>query len=164
MNIENIIKKIVNECIENYLIEELQPNGNELSSFLENLPSDENWGDEIYGALNGNEETIRLNLIDNGYCITVCMIVGWQFCETDIGNKIEFYLLDDGGTSYHCFVKYNNKFYDAYNYKGVSKLSDLQFCKIYMNNYSNDYLNSHLKFISRGEFDDAKADKLIWHY
>ena len=47
-------------------------NNDKLSDFLENLPYDENWYEDIYGALNGNDNQIRLNLIDNGYCSTVC--------------------------------------------------------------------------------------------
>ena len=74
-------------------------------------------------------------------------------------NDIEFYLIDDGGPNYHFFVKYNGKFYDAYNYKGVTNLSDLQFCKIYMSKYNDNYLLKHLKFVSNGEFDEAKANR-----
>ena len=136
-------------------------NNDKLSDFLENLPYDENWYEDIYGALNGNDNQIRLNLIDNGYCSTVCAIIGWQFSESPLKNDIEFYLIDDGGPNYHFFVKYNGKFYDAYNYKGVTNLSDLQFCKIYMSKYNDNYLLKHLKFVSNGEFDEAKANKLI---
>ena len=30
-----------------------------------------------------------------------------------------------------------------------------------MSNYDEDYLRKYLKFISRGEFDDVKANELI---
>lgn len=134
---------------------------NELSDFLKNLPYNDDWYEDIYGALTGNDNQIRLNLIDNGYCITVCSIIGWQFSETPFGNSMEFYLLDDGGSSYHFFVKYKWKFYDAYNYEGVSRLSALQFCKIYMSKYNENNLLEYLKFVSRGEFDVVRANKLI---
>ena len=67
-------------------------NNDKLSDFLENLPYDENWYEDIYGALNGNDNQIRLNLIDNGYCITVCAIIGWQFSESPLKNDIELML------------------------------------------------------------------------
>ena len=119
------------------------------SHYVELLPLDDN-----------NEKT-RLNLIDNGYCLTVCNCV--SFLEDEpFYNDVEYYLLDDGGTSYHFFMKYDDLYYDAYNYKGVKKLSDLQFCKIYMKGKSDDYLNKYLILVGKGDdFTYEKAQSYI---
>ena len=160
-----ILKESVDMCLKRYLSEEAEyydEDYNELSDFLENGLYDDCCLEDIWEAVDeGDSEQTRLNLIDNGYCITVCMLIDYNFEGTPISNDIEFYLLDDGGESYHCFAKYDGKFYDAYNYMGVTRLSDLQFCKIYMSNYDEDYLRKYLKFISKGEFDDVKANELI---
>lgn len=132
-----------------------------LSNFLEIFWDEDAWYDDISGALANNAKQTRLNLIDNGYCLAVCNCV--SFLEDEpFYNNVEYYLLDDGGSSYHFFMKYNNLYYDAYNYKGVKNLSDLQFCKIYMKNKSEEYLNKHLIFIAKGsDFTYEKAQKLI---
>lgn len=132
-----------------------------LSNFLQTFWMEEEWYDDINGALDDDDEQTRLNLIDNGYCLTVCNCV--SFLEDEPFYKdIEYYLLDDGGNSYHFFMKYKNLYYDAYNYDGVKKLSDLQFCKIYMKGKSEKYLNKYLMFIAKGnDFSYEKAQSLI---
>ena len=132
-----------------------------LSNFLQSFWTEEDWYDDINGALDDDDEQTRLNLIDNGYCLTVCNCV--SFLEDEPFYKdIEYYLLDDGGSSYHFFMKYKNLYYDAYNYDGVKKLSDLQFCKIYMKGKSEEYLNKNLIFVAKGnDFDYTKAHNLI---
>ena len=61
------------------------------------------------------------------------------------------------------FMKYENLYYDAYNYKGVKKLSDLQFCKIYMKDKSEEYLNKYLTLICKGgdNWEYEKAQSMI---
>ena len=132
-----------------------------LSNFLETFWTEEDWYDDISGALDDNNKKTRLNLIDNGYCLTVCNCV--SFLEDEpFYDDVEYYLLDDDGTSYHFFMKYNNLYYDAYNYKGVKKLSDLQFCKIYMKGKSDDYLNKYLILVGKGaDFTYEKAQSYI---
>ena len=132
-----------------------------LSNFLETFWDEDDWYDEIYGALANNTKQTRLNLIDNGYCLTVCNCV--SFLEDEpFYDDVEYYLLDDGGTSYHFFMKYDNLYYDAYNYKGVKKLSDLQFCKIYMKGKSEEYLNKNLILVGKGaDFTYEKAQSYI---
>ena len=132
-----------------------------LSNFLESFWSEEDWYDDISGALDDNDEQTRLNLIDNGYCLTVCNCV--SFLEDEpFYDDIEYYLLDDGGSSYHFFMKYDDLYYDAYNYDGVKKLSDLQFCKIYMKGKSEEYLNKNLKLVGKGSnFSYKKAQSYI---
>lgn len=134
---------------------------NTLSNFLQSFWTEEDWYDDINGALADDDEQTRLNLIDNGYCLAVCNCV--SFLEDEPFYKdIEYYLLDDGGSSYHFFMKYKNLYYDAYNYDGVKKLSDLQFCKIYMKDKSEEYLNKHLIFVAKGnDFDYTKAHNLV---
>lgn len=135
---------------------------NSLSNFLSSFWSEDDWYDDICGALTNNANQTRLNLIDNGYCLAVCNCVSFLEDE-DWYNDIDYYLLDDGGTSYHFFMKYKDKYYDAYNYKGVKKLSDLQFCKIYMKDKSDEYLNKHLKLVGNGgdSWEYEKAQKMI---
>jgi len=132
-----------------------------LSNFLETFWSEEDWYDDIHGALDDNDEQTRLNLIDNGYCLTVCNCV--SFLEDEpFYNDIEYYLLDDGGTSYHFFMKYKDLYYDAYNYDGVKKLTDLQFCKKYMKGKSEEYLNKNLTLVGKGaDFTYEKAQSYI---
>ena len=132
-----------------------------LSNFLESFWGEDDWYDDISGALANNAKQTRLNLIDNGYCLTVCNCV--SFLEDEpFYNDVEYYLLDDGGSSYHFFMKYDNLYYDAYNYKKKKNLSDLQFCKIYMKGKSDEYLNKHLTLVGKGdEFTYEKAQSYI---
>ena len=158
------LKGLIKECkmmtLKEYIYESLGYYKT-LSNFLETFWTEEDWYDDISGALDDNNKKTRLNLIDNGYCLTVCNCV--SFLEDEpFYDDVEYYLLDDGGTSYHFFMKYNNLYYDAYNYKGVKKLSDLQFCKIYMKGKSDDYLNKYLILVGKGaDFTYEKAQSYI---
>lgn len=59
-------------------------------------------------------------------------------------------------------MKYDDLYYDAYNYEGVKNLSDLQFCKIYMKGKSEEYLNKNLTLVAKGdEFTYEKAQSYI---
>ena len=132
-----------------------------LSNFLKTFWSEDDWYDDINGALDNNAKQTRLNLIDNGYCLTVCNCV--SFLEDEpFYDDVEYYLLDDGGSSYHFFMKYKDLYYDAYNYNGVKKLTDLQFCKKYMKGKSEEYLNKNLTLIGKGDdFTYEKAQSYI---
>ena len=50
---------------------------NTLSNFLQSFWTEEDWYDDINGALDDDDEQTRLNLIDNGYCLTVCNCVSF---------------------------------------------------------------------------------------
>ena len=146
--------------LKSYLIKESYYQS--LSQFLKDFWNEDDWYDDISGALDNSAKQTRLNLIDNGYCLTVCNCVSFLEDE-DFYDDIEFYCLDDGGNSYHFFMKYDNLYYDAYNYKGVKKLSDLQFCKIYMKGKSEEYLNKYLKLVAKGgdNWDYTKAQEMV---
>ena len=164
--LQGLIKECKMMTLKEYIIERLNINESSgyyktLSNFLETFWTEEDWYDDISGALDDNNKKTRLNLIDNGYCLTVCNCV--SFLEDEpFYDDVEYYLLDDGGTSYHFFMKYDDLYYDAYNYKGVKKLSDLQFCKIYMKGKSDDYLNKYLILVGKGDdFTYEKAQSYI---
>ena len=146
------IKKFIKESLGYYKT---------LSNFLKTFWSEEDWYDDINGALDDDDEQTRLNLIDNGYCLTVCNCV--SFLEDEpFYDDVEYYLLDDGGSSYHFFMKYKDLYYDAYNYDGVKKLTDLQFCKKYMKGKSEEYLNKNLTLVGKGDdFTYEKAQSYI---
>ena len=127
-----------------------------LSDILENILDNDDFLEDNYGALEDvhGEKQQRIRLID-GYCIEVCMFVSYY--ELD---DVDYYVLDDGGSSYHFFMKQNNLYYDAYNYRGVKKLKDLEFVKMYMNKYSENELMKHLTLVGSGDFDYNKAIKI----
>ena len=105
-----------------------------------------------------DDEEMRRRLIDNGNCINVCSWVNdcYEF------ENIRYYLLDDGGGSYHVFMGLNGTYYDAYNYNGVTKPNDLMFVNLYMNGkYSDDEILEHMHEISVGTFDYNDCMKLI---
>lgn len=159
--LQNIIKEHKMMSLKEYICESLGYYKT-LSNFLETFWTEEDWYDDISGAIADNAKQTRLNLIDNGYCLTVCNCV--SFLEDEpFYDDVEYYLLDDGGSSYHFFMKYDNLYYDAYNYKGVKKLSDLQFCKIYMKGKSEEYLNKYIKLVAKGgdNWDYTKAQNYI---
>jgi len=160
VQLQNIIKEHKTMTLKEYIYESLGYYKT-LSNFLETFWSEEDWYDDIHGALDDDDEQTRLNLIDNGYCLTVCNCV--SFLEDEpFYNDVEYYLLDDGGTSYHFFMKYKDFYYDAYNYDGVKKLTDLQFCKKYMKGKSEEYLNKNLTLVGKGaDFTYEKAQSYI---
>ena len=160
IQLQNIIKEHKMMSLKEYIFESLGYYKT-LSNFLETFWSEEDWYDDIHGALDDDDEQTRLNLIDNGYCLTVCNCV--SFLEDEpFYDDVEYYLLDDGGTSYHFFMKYKDLYYDAYNYDGVKKLTDLQFCKKYMKGKSEEYLNKNLTLVGKGaDFTYEKAQSYI---
>jgi len=135
----------INESIEN------------LSYILKDIIYDEDFLEDNYGVFKGcnSDRKKRLKLID-GYCIEVCLYIS-SYYEFE---NIDYYLLDDGGESYHFIMKYNKQYYDAYNYNGVKNLSELKFVELYMKQYNEEELNKHLKLISKNDFDYNKAIKI----
>ena len=96
-----------------------------------------------------------------GYYKTLSNFLETFWLEDDWYDDISG-ALDDGGTSYHFFMKYKDLYYDAYNYNGVKKLTDLQFCKKYMKGKSEEYLNKNLTLVGKGaDFTYEKAQSYI---
>lgn len=132
----------------------------DLSELLENIIYDDDFCDDNYSIFtdDSTDEQLRIKLID-GYCMEVCMFVSDYY---NVKN-IQYYLLDNKGNDYHFLMRYNDLWYDAYNYDGVNKLEDLKFIEI--NNsyhkYDEGELHNHLYLISKNEFDVNKAQKLI---
>lgn len=131
-----------------------------LSELLKNIIYDDDFYENNYSIFtdDATDEQLRIKLID-GYCIEVCMFVSDYY---NVKN-IQYYLLDDKGKDYHCLMRYNGLWYDAYNYNGVDKLEDLKFIEINKSyhKYDEGELHNHLHLISKNEFDFDKAQKLI---
>lgn len=129
-----------------------------VSDILFNLVNNEFFYEDAYGAFDNvaTEDELRINLIDNGYCITVCTYVSNMLDDSNFESEVQFILLDDHSDSYHCLIEINNRFYDAYNYNGVDKLSDLEFVKMYYSQYPEEQLRNFTSQISTGYFDYNK--------
>lgn len=131
---------------------------NQLSDILENIIYDESFEENCWSVFancysNGG---IRRKLID-GFCMEVCMFISSHYNIPEI----EYYMLDDKGDAYHFLMKYENKWYDAYNYTGVDKLQDLEFVHMYMSKYTEKQLHTYLQLVSEGSFDYKRAMELI---
>ena len=111
------------------------------------------WSAFTSGYSNGG---VRRKLID-GFCMEVCMFISSHYNIPEI----EYYMLDDKGDAYHFLMKYENKWYDAYNYTGVDKLKDLEFVHMYMSKYDENQLHTYLQLVSEGSFDYKRAMELI---
>ena len=124
---------------------------------IKNLPNNKSFISSFYDSklsrLNDINK-IRLSLIDNR-----CQQVADYFSKFNDDN-IEFYFLGMGTEAFHVFMKYDNKYYDAYNYEGVSKLSDLEFVKMYLFYLDESELQKNLTFISKGTFDWSKYKEI----
>lgn len=129
-----------------------------LEEALFNMIFDDDFCETNYGAIDEeDEEQTQLNCIDNGYCVCTCMYISDNFSYI---NGIQYFLLDNGSDSFHCLMKHDEKYYDAYNYDGVNKLEELKFVEMYMPNYNEEQLQGSLKFISQDYFDENKEKEL----
>lgn len=134
---------------------------NNLSEILENIINDDDFYDDNYALFNDDddEETLRIKLID-GHCVEVCVFVSDYY--SNITKGIKYYLLDDKGKDYHFLMRYNDLWYDGYNYKGVEKLEKLKFIELNKSyhKYDEGELHNHLHLVSEDEFDFNKAQKM----
>lgn len=154
----------VGECLKvkplknNYCINEsYEEQYNQLSDRLEDIIYNESFEDfcwSVFATCYSNE-AIRRKLID-GFCLEVCSFIS----RYNIPG-IEYYILDDKGEAYHFLMKYENKWYDAYNYTGVDKLEDLEFVHMYMSKYTEKQLHTYLQLVSKDPFDYKRAIELI---
>lgn len=131
----------VGECVKvktlknNYCINEsYEEPYNHLSDILANIIYNDSFEEYCWSAFNCySNGGIRRKLID-GFCMEVCMFISSHYNIPEI----EYYMLDDKGDAYHFLMKYENKWYDAYNYTGVDKLEDLEFVHMYMSKYDEN--------------------------
>jgi hypothetical protein len=96
------------KLFENYAI-------SKISKILKNLPKDTDFQIFLNNTKSFKEKITKLSLID-GYCNDVTIFIKWLFPEAKM-------LMSED----HSFIKYNNKYYDAYNYNGVIDYKDLYF-------------------------------------
>lgn len=155
----------VGECLKvkalknNYLINEsYEEPYNQLSDVLENIIDNDSFEEYCWSAFTNcySTDCIRRKLID-GFCMEVCMFISSHYNIPEI----EYYILDGKGDAYHFLMKYENKWYDAYNYVGVDKLEDLEFVHMYMSKYTENQLHTYLQLVSEGSFDYKRAMELI---
>ena len=148
----------VNALPNNYSINEsYEEPYNQLSDRLEDIIYNESFEEycwSVFANCHSNED-IRRKLID-GFCMEVCMFISHYNIP-----GIEYYILDDKGDAYHFLMKYENKWYDAYNYMGVDKLEDLEFVHMYMSKYTEKQLHTYLQLVSEESFDYKRAMELI---
>lgn len=141
------------------LIQFINESLNNLSALLEDIIYNEDFIEEQYSIFDDDysDEELRIKLID-GFCMEVCMFISDYF---DIKGII-YYLLDDGGDSYHYLMQYNDLWYDAYNFEGVKKLEELKFIEINKSyqKYDEGELHNYLYLISKNKFDYNKACKI----
>jgi hypothetical protein len=97
------------KLFENYL--------SKISSVLKNLPSNEDFLYFLINTKSYKPKITRHSLID-GYCNDVTVFIKWLFPDSEM-------LMSDN----HSFIKYNNFYYDAYNYNGVKNYNELHFFK-----------------------------------
>ena len=87
-------------------------------------------------------------------CLHTAVMLNDDLHLFDNGGKICFVENYDryGLKDYHCFVYFEGKYYDASLAEGSTKISDLEFFKIYMSSFSEEYLKKHTVFV------DSKKD------
>jgi hypothetical protein len=140
---------------DNYINESLE----NLSEALEYIIDNEDFIEANYSIFDDDldDEEIRIKLID-GFCLEVCMFISDYY---DFKN-IQYYLLDDKGNDFHYLMRYNNLWYDAYNFEGVKNLEDLKFIELNKSyhKYDEGELHNHLHLISEDKFDYEKAMEL----
>lgn len=155
----------VGECLKvkglknNYSINEsYEESYNQLSDILADIIYNDSFEEYCWSAFNNcySNGDVRRKLID-GFCMEVCMFISSHYNIPDI----EYYILDDKGEAYHFLMKYENKWYDAYNYTGVDKLEDLEFVHMYMSKYTENQLHTYVQLVSEGSFDYKRAMELI---
>lgn len=106
------------ETYDEFIYENLSKNFNNISSILKSLPKNENFIEYLRHTKSFPIHLNRKALIE-GYCNDVTIFIKWLFPESQ--------MLMSGD---HSFIKIDEKYYDGYNYNGVSKYEDLYFFKI----------------------------------
>jgi hypothetical protein len=110
------------KLFENYSI-------NSISKILKNLPQNKDFKIFLNNTKGFKENITRMSLID-GYCNDVTIFIKWLFPESEMLMSEE-----------HSFIKYNNRYYDAYNYNGVINYNDLYFFKYNAPEYIKPFLD-----------------------
>lgn len=145
----------------NYVNEKfMEIHTDDLSQVLKDIIYSENFiqdNKDIFSKCTTDLEC-RLELINNDNSIEVCIYVSEYY--QDVVKGITYYMLQSSD-HYDFIMKYKNKYYDAYNYTGVNKLSQLKFVELYMKNYDDHSIVANLHLLSRNEFDYIKANQII---
>ena len=142
------------KLFENYSI-------SKISKLLKNLPKNKDFQIFIEHTKSFKEKITRLSLIE-GYCNDVTIFIKWLFPESEM-------MMSDS----HSFIKYNNKYYDGYDYNGVESYNNLYFFKDNSPKYIKPFvdelnrielLNKLFDSIDRLEILNEELNDELWYH
>lgn len=125
-------------------------NSIKISKILKNLPQNKDFKIFIINTKGFEEIITRISLI-NGYCNDVTVFIKWLFPEAEMLMS-----------SNHSFIKFNNKYYDGYNYDGVENYNNLYFFKDTKPEYIKPFVDEldRIGFLNK-LFDDVDKSQIL---